>query len=182
MDYLEINTVSRKRLDRSALVYGIIAGFLLFGGLIQVFQIGNVKIIEELCRQLGVLSYMSIITWIIMAGLFLVLLRGLRTLIRKRRELNGQFIIQPDSIIIKKNGKEFHLTGEDLQEIAFELKPPKENNFKRIGDSFVHIPSPNGTYRCELDIKDLDSHSQLVDLIDHFEKVHQVKIETKIIA
>jgi len=183
MDHLEINTVSRKRLDRSALIYGVIAAVLLIGGLLQYFQRGSIAVVEEICRQLGILEYLQILTWVMLGVLLLVALRGLRTVIRKRRELNGQFIIDPQAILIKKKGQEFQLTGSDLQEIIFELKTPKsEIKNKNIGESFVRIPSPNGTYHCELDIKDHDCHTQLINLIKHFEEVHNVKVELKITA
>jgi len=176
MEDLKLDIIRRKRLDRSAFLYGIIATFLLVGGAYQYITMSKIPFIEELARQLGVTDSLSIITVSFFVIGTLVSIRGLMTLLRTKRELGGSLTLTKDHLEIKKGKQAFHLTGEDLQELQFDIHPPSKKQAPLSGGNWVRIPSPKGTYRCEFDMCDQPTFIALKDYINHFETTHQVQI------
>ncbi len=176
MEDLKLDIIRRKRLDRSAFVYGFIAAILLIGGTYQYLTLGKVPFIEELTRQLGLLEWLRPIsvTFYIIASI--IFIRGLTTLFRKKKELGGTLTLSQEHLKINKGKQSFHLTGQELQEIQFDLRPPLELKEPLSGGNWVRIPSPKGTYRCEFDMCDDLTFKALKNYIHHFEKVHQVHV------
>ncbi len=97
-------------------------------------------------------------------------------LFRKKRELGGTLILSHEQLEIKKGKQAFCLTGQDLQELQFDLKAPMEQQAPLSGGNWVRIPSPKGTYHCEFDMCDDVTFKALKNYINHFETVHKVQI------
>lgn len=176
MEHLKLDIIRRKRLDRSAFIYALIAFILLTGGIFQYLTLGKVPFIEELARQLGLLEWLRLISVSFYIVTSIVIIRGLTTLFRKKRELSGTLTFSQEQLEIKKGKQSFQLTGLELQEIQFDLNPPKNQQAPLSGGNWVRIPSPKGTYRCEFDMCDDQTFNALKSYLNHFEKVHQVRI------
>jgi len=176
MEELKLDIIRRKKLDRSAFLYGVIATILFFGGLYQYFTLGKVPFIEELARQLGLSEWLGLITLSFFIVAAIVLIRGLMTLFRKKKEVGGTLTLAQEHLEIKKGKLAFHMTGHDLQELQFDLVPPIQQQARLSGGNWVRIPSPKGTYRCEFDMCDEQTFKAVKDYINHFENVHQVRI------
>ena len=177
MDFLELNIVRRKRLDRSGIIYGFIAAVLLIGALFQYVKLGKVPLLEELARQLGILNFLGTLQAAFFIVFGIVLLRGLYALFKNRNSLGGALKIDPGKMQIQKGKLNFELTGVELQQLKFELKAPHPDQPPLTGGNWVKIPSPHGTYRCEFDLCDQSSFDALKGYIDHYKTEHNVQID-----
>ncbi len=177
MEDLKLDIIRRKKLDRSAVIYGLLAGILIVNSLLQYFQIGKFRFIEEFARQLGLMNWLTPITIMYFIVFGIVFLRGLLTIFRKKKRVGGELILDHNNLNIKKGNQNYLLSGNELQHLKFELKSPSPQQAPLSGGNWVKIPSPDGTFRCEFDVCDQKSFDALKDYINHFQSVHQVKIE-----
>lgn len=183
MFQFQTNIIKRRRINKRALFYGLIfAGLLGYLGMTLIEQ-GRVPIIEDLVRQIGLLSYLSWFYVGIFALFAFMILPAIRTLFQKKVFLDGYVSFDEEKLEIKKGKEKFVIPGNDLQQLNFELKAlpdgttPKEGEL--FGGSWMRIPTKRGSFNCELNLDSPKKKEALLEMIEFLKIEHDVKIKVE---
>jgi hypothetical protein len=172
----QADIIKRRRISFTALFTGI-TGAAIIGYLLPPFlQNGQVGIVEDFIRQVGIGPYTNYVYIILFTLLFLAVIPALKTVFQKKVVNDGYIHFDEENLKIVKGRSKFLIPGQELQEINFELKNKNSKKANLPGGSFMKIPTQNGVFICEIDFHE-EAHKR--DL-DHMIKVLQIQHEVKV--
>jgi hypothetical protein len=172
----ETAIIKRKKISFTALFVGI-TGASIIGYLLPPFlKNGQVGIVEDFIRQVGIAPYTQLVYLILFALLLLAVLPALKTVFQKKVVNDGYIHFDEANLKIVKGRTKFLIPGQELQEVNFELKNKNSKRANLPGGSFMKIPTQNGIFICEIDFRE-EAHKR--DL-DHMIKVLQIQHEVKV--
>lgn len=183
MFQFQTNIIKRRKVNKRALFYGLVfAGLLGYFGLTYL-ELGEVPIIEDLVRQIGLLSYLSWFYIAIFSFLSLMILPAIKTIFQKKVLSDGYVSFDEEKLEIKKGKNKFVIPGDDLQQIDFQIKAlpdgksPKEGEL--FGGSWMRIPTTRGSFNCELNLDTPQKKLDLMEMIEFLKIEHDVKIKVE---
>jgi len=177
------NIIKRRKLRKSALLTGLIAAGFLGYGLSSYFQGGEIPIIEELARQIGLTAYMN---WVYLATLGLLvflIFPAIRTIFKKKTVVGGKIYFDEKNLNILDGREKYTIPEEKIPQLLFELKPLPSGEGKKndelFGGSWMKIPTSKGTQSYELDINNREQKNELLEMIEFLKIEHDVKVKVK---
>lgn len=183
MFHFEADIVKRKKISKSALLFGLIsAGLLGYLG-ITFLESGAVPIIETIIEQIGFQGYSNWIYMAIFALLTLLIIPAVRTIMQKKVVVGGRVAFDEKHLEIVKGKDKFLIPEEDLNLVNFELKQLPSGDRKKkdqlFGGSWMKIPTKKGVFECELNIDSPQKKEKLKEMIEFLKIEHDVEVKVR---
>lgn len=179
--------VSRRKIKKLNVLTGLAAAALLgyFG--LTYLEYGYIPIIHKIIAQIGLLGWSSWIYLGLFVGLLMPVLSTIRMFSSKKVKVGGVVSFDEETLKIVKGKDEYAIPQADLKEIKFELKAlpdpekrkEKEETLDLVGGSYMKIPTPKGTFICELDINEPIQREKLLDMAEFLKIEHDVVVKVK---
>lgn len=175
--------VSRRRIKRLNVLTGLAATALLGYLGLTFLELGTIPVLDTLIRQIGLRAWSTWIYLGVFVGLLVPVIATVRMFIGKKRKVGGVVSFDEETLRIIKGKDEYIIPQEDLREINFELQalpdPDKKDRLDLVGGSFMKIPTPKGTFVCELDINEPIQREKLLDMAEFLKIEHDVVVKVK---
>lgn len=179
----EAGIVKRRKMRPSTLLTGLLAGGALVYGGWSFIQYGIVPALERLIHQLGLMEFNTAIYAVLIGLMSLLLVRMIYLLFRKKTIIGGSVAFDEENLKIVKGREKYIIPEAELNHLKFELKTlPASNKIttdKINGGNFMKIPTKNGTFNCELDIRDREQLNQLLEMVEFLKIEHDVEVKVK---
>jgi len=186
MFQFQANIVRRRRISKSTTFLGFASvGILGYLGYTLV-KYGNIPILDELVRQIGLSQYLFWAYLIVGAFLMTFVIPAAYTLFRKRVLVGGYVSFDQENLTIVYGKDTYVIPEEKLTKIDFDIRNLSEGTIlpaigtaKDVGGSYMKIPTQKGKFTCELNIKTNEQRQELINMIQYLKIQHDVEIRYK---
>ena len=154
MTHLEIPIIKRRQLRPMALLTGLLAmGLLGYYTYIYMMQ-GSVPVLDELIRLLGLTGYRYWFYVGTLAVLLLLVIPFLQTILKQKLVKNGLLLIKEEHWFLKEADILYQLSAKELEQLEVTvLSEKKLEKRRKLGGSFLKIPTSKGLFRCEFHLE-----------------------------
>lgn len=179
----QTDIIRRKKLNKSALFYGLIGAALLGYAGMSYLDMGLVPLIEKLIAQIGIGAYSMWVYLAFVAICIMMVLPAIRTLLQKKVSVGGQVSFDEENLKIVRGREKYVIPGSDLNHMQFNLKAlpsgEKKDPQKLFGGSYMTIPTKKGAFQLELNIDSNNKKEELLEMIEFLKIEHDVKVKVK---